>query len=113
MLDRPNGPLKLGLRNICLKFNKQRILILFFKNISGELVIHDHLVKVLSVSCSSLCLGWAAACDCGTPWTFLLPFCLVHDIDPRWGLWSKARTSMKCFFLFFFFYYFVRHRTTF
>ena len=23
---------------------------------------------------SSLCLGWAAACNCGTPWTFLLPF---------------------------------------
>ena len=28
----------------------------------------------LSVSSYSLCLGWAAACDCGTPWTFLLPF---------------------------------------
>ena len=30
----------------------------------------------LSVSSSSLCLGWAAACDCdcGTPVTFLLPF---------------------------------------
>ena len=22
------------------------------------------------------CLGWAAACDCGTPWTFLLMFVL-------------------------------------
>ena len=40
MLDR-----KLGLRNICLKLKKQRILILFFINISVELVIHDHLVK--------------------------------------------------------------------
>ena len=29
---------------------------------------------VLSVSSTSLCLGWAAACDCGTPWTFPLPF---------------------------------------
>ena len=29
---------------------------------------------VLSVSSSSWCLGLAAACDCGTPWTFLLPF---------------------------------------
>ena len=37
----PNGPLKLGLRNICFK----RILILFFINISGELVIHYHLLK--------------------------------------------------------------------
>ena len=25
-------------------------------------------------SSSSLCLGMAAVCDCGTPWTFLLPF---------------------------------------
>ena len=25
---------------------------------------------------SSLCLGRAAVCDCGTPWTFLLPFFL-------------------------------------
>ena len=29
---------------------------------------------VLSVSSSSSCLGSAAVCDCGTPWTFLLPF---------------------------------------
>ena len=29
---------------------------------------------VLSVYSSSWCLEWAAACDCGTPWTFLLPF---------------------------------------
>ena len=27
-----------------------------------------------AVSSSSLCLGRAAVCDCGTPWTFLLPF---------------------------------------
>ena len=45
MLDRPNGPLKLGLRNICLKLKKLRKLIIFFINNSGELVIHDHLVK--------------------------------------------------------------------
>ena len=29
---------------------------------------------VLLVSSLSSCLGWAAACDLGTPWTFLLPF---------------------------------------
>ena len=29
---------------------------------------------VLSVSSSSWCLGRAAVCNCGTPWTFLLPF---------------------------------------
>ena len=45
MLDRPNGPLKQGLRNICLKSKKQRKLIRFFINISGVLVIHVHLVK--------------------------------------------------------------------
>ena len=28
----------------------------------------------LSVSSSSWGLGGAAVCDCGTPWTFLLPF---------------------------------------
>ena len=32
---------------------------------------------VLSVSCSSWCLGRAAVCDCGTPWTFLLPVFFV------------------------------------
>ena len=31
---------------------------------------------VLAVSSSSWCLGRAAVCDCGTPWTFLLPFFL-------------------------------------
>ena len=30
----------------------------------------------LSVSSSSWGLGRAAVCDCGTPWTFLLPFCV-------------------------------------
>ena len=31
---------------------------------------------ILSISSSSWCLGRAAVCDCGTPWTFLLPFFL-------------------------------------
>ena len=31
-------------------------------------------VSFLSISSSSWCLGRAAVCDCGTPWTFLLPF---------------------------------------
>ena len=46
ILDRPNGHLKQGLRNICLKSKKRRKFIRFFINISGELVIHDHLVKI-------------------------------------------------------------------
>ena len=32
----------------------------------------------LSVSSSSWGLGRAAVCDCGTPWTFLLPFFLYY-----------------------------------
>ena len=32
----------------------------------------------LSVSSSSWSLGRAVVCDCGTPWTFLLPF-LITD----------------------------------
>ena len=31
----------------------------------------------LSVSSSSWGLGRAAFCDCGTPWTFLLPFLII------------------------------------
>ena len=57
---------------------------------------------VLSASSSSWCLGRAAACDCGTPWTFLVPFVcetwtgpLANSADPTqmpqnaasdWGL---------------------------
>ena len=36
MLDRPNGPLNQGLRNICLKSKKQRKLIRFFIIIFGD-----------------------------------------------------------------------------
>ena len=38
----------------------------------------------LSVSSSSWGLGGTAVCDCGTPWTFLLPFVFT------WGLMSKG-----------------------
>ena len=34
----------------------------------------------LSVSSSSWGLGRAAVCDCGTPWTFLLPFLTPHNL---------------------------------
>ena len=36
---------------------------------------------VLSVSASSWCVGRAAVCDFGTPWTFLLPFFLFFLIN--------------------------------
>ena len=35
---------------------------------------------VLSVSTSSWCLRRAAVCDCGTPWTFLLPFLYIINL---------------------------------
>ena len=34
----------------------------------------------LSVSSSSWGLGRAAVCDCGTPWTFLLPFLINYHL---------------------------------
>ena len=34
----------------------------------------------LSVSSSSWGLGWAAVCDCGTPWNFLLLF-FIYDVS--------------------------------
>ena len=46
--------------------NRKLILVLFVRLICACLV--------LSVSSSSTCLGWTAASDCGTPWTFLLHF---------------------------------------
>ena len=45
------------------------------------------LVWNLSVSSSSWCLGRIAVCDCGTPWTFLLPFFLSFIVDTtKWSL---------------------------
>ena len=49
----------------------------------------------LSVSSSSWCLGMAAACDCGTPWTFLLPFFGVEEFT---GIYSKSIFVQCCFF---------------
>ena len=46
---------------------KELILVLF-------MFVQFVLVLVLSVSSSSWCLGRAAACDCGTPWTSLTFF---------------------------------------
>ena len=36
----------------------------------------------MSVSSSSWCLGRAASCDCGTPWSFLLPS-LIKPNTPK------------------------------
>ena len=42
--------------------------------------LFDLCCLVLSVSSSSWCLGRAAVCDCGTPWTFFLPFLFHTDV---------------------------------
>ena len=46
----------------------------------------------LSVSSSSWCLGRAAVCDCGTSWTFLLPFFLSEHL----ALLSHVLFSYVC-----------------
>ena len=70
----------------------------------------------LSVSSSSWGLGRAAVCDCGTPWTFLLPFfhcsdrtvnallflsaILCYHLIPN--LWASKKTACHLFFLWLF-----------
>ena len=44
----------------------------------------------LSISSSSLGLGRAAVCDCGTPWTFLLPF-----LELLMGKFRKVFTELS------------------
>ena len=38
-------------------------------------------VRFALVCSSSSCLGWAAACNCGTPLTFLLPFFFLNIVN--------------------------------
>ena len=62
-----------------------------------ELILVSYVCSIcayldLSVSSSSWCLGRAAVCDCGTPWTFLLPFFLQLFLQFQWrvgGLYSR------------------------
>ena len=49
---------------------RERILVLFVR-------LSICACSVLSVSSSTCCLGRAAVYDCGTPWTFLLPFTYI------------------------------------
>ena len=50
------------------RLGKRELILVFF------VLLFDLRLFVLSVSSSSWCVGRAAVCDCGTPWTFLLPF---------------------------------------
>ena len=44
-----------------------------------------------------MCLGRAAACDCGTPWTFLFPFFtisyLINEFNERNARQNHLRSS--------------------
>ena len=48
---------------------RELILVLFVR-------LFDLRLFDLSVFSSPWCLGRTAACDCRSPWTFLLPFCM-------------------------------------
>ena len=50
------------------RFGKRELILVLFVRLFGCACLD------LSVSSSSWGLGRAAVCDCGTPWTFLLPF---------------------------------------
>ena len=56
---------------------------------------------VLSISSSSWCLGRAAVCDCGTPWTFLLLFfdtdhSSVISCEQEWQILRKFQLNYQC-----------------
>ena len=50
------------------RLGKRELILVLFVRLFGFTCLD------LSVSSSSWGLGRAAVCDCGTPWTFLLPF---------------------------------------
>ena len=50
------------------RLGKRKLILVLFVRLFGLCLFG------LSVSSSSWGLGRAAVCDCGTPWTFLLPF---------------------------------------
>ena len=65
-------------------------------NLTAFRTFFDLCLLDLSVSSSSWCLGRAAVCDCGTPWTFLLPFCfrnLTHGRDTGLQLISQCEIT--------------------
>ena len=54
---------------------RELVLVLFVR-------LFDCACLVLSVCSSSWSLGWAAICDCGTPWTFLSPLSFSNSDSP-------------------------------
>ena len=54
----------------------------------------------MSVSSSSWGLGRAAVCDCGTPWTFLLPFCKTSHFRCNYSI--VVTLFMAAYFTYFF-----------
>ena len=53
------------------RLGKRELILVFF------ICLFDLCLFGLSVSSSSWCLGRAAVCHCGIPWTFLLPFFFI------------------------------------
>ena len=57
------------------RLGKRELILVLFVRLFGLCLFR------LSVSSSSWGLGRAAVCDCGTPWTFLLPFLIVYMVN--------------------------------
>ena len=66
----------------------------------------------LLVSSSSWVLGRAAVCDCGTPWTFLLPFFTKKNSDQDVNILPLDVSGIKFFFFFFFFFLTLRNMSS-
>ena len=39
-------------------------------------------------------LGRAAVCDCGTPWTFLLPFLIIFGVVTSGRFWTPGTSLL-------------------
>ena len=62
----------------CKEVHRNFILTYFFEPSSIDTIKHTLYVVKTPGRFASLGLGRAAVCDCGTPWTFLLPFFAVE-----------------------------------
>ena len=87
----------------------KRELILVFLYVCSSFACLD-----LSVSSSSWCLGMSTVCDCGSAWTFLLPFFHCRILLVKGHLFSQrdfTRMGLD-FFFFYLFFIFPRNRVS-
>ena len=82
----------LALRLPCLG-KRELILVLFVRLF--DLCLSICACLDLSVSSSSWCLGKAAVCYCGTPWTFLLPFFFFTLISETFCFCPSSASDVK------------------